>query len=117
MILPEKEKNEIIDGIMALLVDCFENTERVRKVYGSQLVKEGVNFDVKGKRVIATKQYVISDTVRTRVNHKRRLREVIDRAKTMAGMEDDLARYLIKFGKSKEAITESIPEHSRTKKQ
>jgi hypothetical protein len=117
MILPKEQESEIIEGLLPLLVDCFENTERVRTVPGSTLIKEGVNFDVKGKRIVATKKYVIADTVRIQVNHKRRLREVINRAKTLDGMNDDLARYLVKFGQSKQAITDSIPEHLRTNKQ
>jgi hypothetical protein len=115
MILPHEQKMQIIEGLLPLLIECDENTERVRKVEGRHLIYQGITKDVNGKQIVPGKQYVFSETVRIKVNHKNRLKDVIKNAKTIEGMQDDLARYLVKFGKSKDAITESLPQHLRTK--
>jgi hypothetical protein len=113
MILPRKEKKEIIDGLVPLLIEVKELKVRMRKVMGKMLLDEGVMFDVKGKPIFAGIEYVISDECYIPVNHRRRINEIIDRSKNMQDLQEDLARYLVKFGKSKEAITDSIPPSLR----
>lgn len=115
MKLPKQQQKEIIDGLLPLLEDVLENTERVRKVEGRTLIYEGVTKDQDGKQIEPATEYVYREPIQVPVKHKRRIREVIDKAKTLEGMNEDLARYLVKFGKSKQAITDSIPEHLRTK--
>lgn len=111
MKLPKQQRDEIVKGLLPLLINTTEQTERVRRVMGRTLIYQGVTKDKGGKNILPGKEYVFSDTVQVPVNHKRRILEVIDRAPTMQGMEEDLARYLVKFGQSKEAITESIKSH------
>lgn len=116
MRLPKQEQKEIIDGILPLLLAAKENTERVRKVIGRTLIYEGVTKDKDDKPIHPGIEYVYREPVQVQVNHKRRIREIIEKSKTLEDMQEDLSRYLVKFGKSKEAITGSIPEHLRTKK-
>lgn len=115
MKLPKQQKDEIINGLLPLLIPVVEQQERVRKVEGRKCIYEGVTEDQKGNLIRPDEIYVLKDTVQVPVNHKSRLAEVIKRAATLDGMNEDLARYLVKFGKSKDAITESIPQHLRTK--
>jgi hypothetical protein len=108
MILPKQQRNEIINGLLPLLSEVIEHTQRVTKRMGATVLQNGVTHDLKGQPINPHILYAFMDSVPVKVNHRRRLLEVIDKAPTVKGMEEDLARYLIKFGKSKEAITESI---------
>ncbi len=115
MKLPKQLRNELISGLLPLLLPVKENTEVVKKVEGQTLIYRGIKEDQKGNPIKPGIEYVFRENVQVSVNHKRRILEIIDRAKTQEGMQEDLARYLVKFGISKETITESIPEHLRTK--
>lgn len=117
MKLPKQQQKELINGLLPLLEDVLENTERVRTVEGRTLIYEGWKEDQNGKPIHPGTEYTIREPIQVPVNHARRIREVIDKAKTLEGMNEDLARYLVKFGKSKQAITDSIPEHLRTQNQ
>lgn len=114
MKLPKQQQTEIINGLLPLLEDLLENTERVKKVEGRKLIYQGVTKDQTGAQIKPDTMYTFREQIQVPMNHKRRLREVIDKATTLEGMNEDLARYLVKFGKSKQAITDSIPEHLRT---
>lgn len=108
MKLPDREVKTIIDGLLPLLAPVFEETTVNKTVEGRQLIYQGVTKDEKGKQIQPAGLYTVNKTVKTEVNHGRHLRKVIEMAKDKQGLEDDLARYLIKFGQSKEAISASI---------
>lgn len=116
MKLPKKEQKEIIDGLLPLLKNVIEHTESVRKVMGRTLIYEGVTKDKDGKPIHPGTQYVYRAPIEVPVNHERRIRHIIELSKNLEDMQEDLSRYLVKFGRSKEAITDSIPAHLRTKK-
>jgi hypothetical protein len=108
MILAKSMRNELVNGLLPLLGEHVEQTERVTSKMGVNVIKAGTTTDVKGKPIEPYILYAFAETVQVKVNHKKRLLEVIKRAPTKEGMMEDLARYLVKYGKSKEAISESI---------
>jgi len=108
MKLPKQERDVIINGLLPLLIDVKETTTHVRTMKGRTLIYQGVTKDKDGKQIKPGTMYVFSDEIEVSVNHRRRMLEIIDRARNQAGMEEDLSRYVVKFGKSKEAIQASI---------
>lgn len=99
-----------------MLMDVMEQTERVRKVQGRTLIYQGITKDKAGNQIRPAILYSFSETVQVRVNHRRRLLEVINKAKSMDGMNEDLARYLAKFAMSRDTITQSINSQLNTRK-
>jgi hypothetical protein len=113
MKIPKDLEKEIIDGMLPLLKKVVEEKEHIKKVEGRALIYEGITKDKDGKQIRPGTLYVISEIRTMPVNHGRRLREIIEKSKNMADLNEDLARYLVKFGISKQAITDSIPNSMR----
>lgn len=112
ILLPDK-RAEIIDGLLPLLAETYEDQEEQKKCEGRILIYNGVKEDKEGKPIKPGIEYVYTEKVPVKVDHEKRLNEIIDRAKTMDGMMEDLSRYLVKYGESKEAITQSRQNDER----
>lgn len=108
MKLTKEERNAFITGLLPLLMDGFESTDFVKEVEGVSLIQRGITKDVHGKQIHPGTMYKLLETSQVAVNHKRRLLQVIEKAQTRQGMKDDLARYLAKYAKSKQVISDSI---------
>lgn len=109
MKLPKDLKRKIINDLLPLLQeDAQESQEVFKKTSGFEVAKKGVTHDLKGQPIIFTKEYYISFTAIRPVNHVRRMLKIMELNANWADIEEDLSRYLVKWGKSKEAITDSI---------
>jgi len=118
MKISKQHRQEIIDGLLPLLKQLTEPRNYTKEVEGSTLINTyNIRKDLKGKPIHPGTKYLIEETEQVKVDHLKKLRQVIDRATNLEGMNEDLARYLVKYGKSKQLITDSLPEHLRTKNQ
>lgn len=115
MILLADKRAEIIDGLLPLLAETWEEQEEQKTAQGRTLIYQGVTKDKEGNPIKPGIDYVYTDKVNVKVDHEKRLNEIIDRAKTMDGMMEDLSRYLVKYGTSKEDITQSRKNDERTR--
>lgn len=114
ILLPDK-RAEIINGLLPLLAETWEEQEQQKEAEGRTLIYNGVTEDKEGNPIQPGITYVYADKVRVKVNHEERLNEVINRAPTMDGMMADLSRYLVKYGTSKEAIKKSRRRDERNR--
>lgn len=108
MKLPREQEREIIEGMLPLLLDVMENTERVTKVEGRSLIYQGITETKTGEKIQPGKKYVYREPTQVPVNHRRRIRHIIENATSLEAMENDLAAYIVKFGTSKEDLKASI---------
>lgn len=106
ILLPDKQA-EIINGLLPLLKETTEDVEEQKECEGRTLIYNGITEDVKGNPIQPGTMYVYTDITTIKVDHEERLKEVIKRAPDMPGMMADLSRYLVKYGKSKNAIKNS----------
>lgn len=114
ILLPEK-KAEIINGLLPLLAEIWEEQEEQKQCEGRTLIYNGITEDKKGNPIQPGIMYEYADKVKVKVNHEQRLNEVINRAPTMQGMMEDLSRYLVKYGTSKAAIKKSRRRDERNR--
>jgi sulfur transfer protein SufE len=114
ILLPDK-RAEIINGLLPLLAETYEDQEEQKKCEGRVLIYNGITKDKEGNQINPGIEYVYADKVSVKIDHEKRLNEVIDRAKTMDGMMEDLSRYLVKYGTSKEAIKKSRRRDERNR--
>lgn len=116
MKLSKQHQQEIINGLLPLLQELTEPRNYTKEVEGSTLINTyNIRKDLKGKAIHPGTKYMIEETEQVKVDHLKKLRQVIERAGNLDDMNEDLARYLVKYGKSKQAITDSLPAHLRTK--
>lgn len=119
MKLPYKQLTEILDGMEKMLKPATEETEKVIKAKGGKLLSMGIDHIKKGGilvRVDPDGDYLYSQTVRVKINHRSRMKTIIESAKDMDEMQEALAAYLVKYAKAKDAITKGIPSHLRISK-
>jgi len=116
MILLADKRAELIDGLLPLLAEAWEEQEEQKTCEGRQLIYNGIIKDKEGNPIKPGIDYVYTDKVSVKVDHEARINEIINRAKTMDGMMEDLSRYLVKYGESKEAITESRKQDEELRK-
>lgn len=114
-LLPSNEK-EIIDGLLPLLQEVWEENERVVKMKGFELIKAGTH-EIKNKAglyeiVAPDGDYVASQPVKIKVNHKERMKIIIKHAKNIDQMQDRLAQYLVENAKPREEATKIIKPDS-----
>jgi sulfur transfer protein SufE len=114
ILLPDK-RAEIINGLLPLLAETYEEQEEQKECEGRTLIYNGVTEDKEGNPIQPGINYVYAEKVQVKVDHEKRLNEVIDRARTMDGMMEDLSRYLVKYGTSKEAIKKSRRRDERNR--
>jgi hypothetical protein len=115
ILLPDK-RAELINGLLPLMdPTATEEQEEQKKCEGRTLIYNGVTEDKEGKPIQPGIEYLCAEKVQVPINHEKRLNEVIDRAKTMEGMMEDLSRYLVKYGTSKEAIKKSRRRDERNR--
>lgn len=114
ILLPDK-RAEIIDGLLPLLAETYEEQEEQKKCEGRTLIYNGVKEDKEGNQIKPGIEYVYTEKIPVKVDHEKRLNEIIDRASTMDGMMEDLSRYLVKYGTSKEAIKKSRRRDERNR--
>lgn len=108
MRLPPEEQKSLIKGLLPLLPPKKEKTQQLVKCKGAELLKMGHTVDYKERPINPKTEYVYPRDIEVSVNHERRLRHLIERAKNMEEMNDFLAIYLSENGLSKEAIRASI---------
>lgn len=117
MKIPAKLKKEIIDGMLVMLRDVYEETESVQVLKGSSLKNFlNVHVDNKGNPIVDSMDYAWPKKVSVKVNHARRIRNIIDLAKTEEDMHNALGDYLALNAKSKEEVLQQIPAHLRKNK-
>lgn len=102
MKIPKQQLNEILDGMEKKLLPFTENMESIRNVSGKVLLAKGI-YEAKTKGGImhpvkADGRYVTSIMKKSPVNHRRRLKAIIEEAKDMDDMTDKLGAYQFKFG-------------------
>jgi len=114
ILLPDKQ-DEIINGLLPLLKETTEEVEEQKECEGRTLIYNGVTKDVKGNPIHPATMYVYTDITVVKVDHEKRLKEVIEKAPNMPGMMADLSRYLVKYGKSKNAIKNSRRQDERNR--
>jgi hypothetical protein len=114
ILLPEK-RAEIINGLLPLLAETWEEQEQQKQCEGRTLIYNGVTKDKEGNQIDPGIDYVYAEKISVKVDHEQRLNEVINRAPTMEGMMEDLSRYLVKYGTSKEAIKKSRRRDERNR--
>lgn len=114
ILLPEK-RAELINGLLPLLVETWEDQEEQKECEGRTLIYNGVTKDIQGNPIQPEINYLYTELVKVKVDHEKRLNEVINRAPTMEGMMADLSRYLVKYGTSKEAIRKSRRRDERNR--
>jgi hypothetical protein len=114
ILLPDKQA-EIINGLLPLLKEVEEEVEEQKECEGRVLINNGVTIDVKGNLIHPGTNYVYTDIIKIKVDHEKRLKEVIEKAPNMPGMMADLSRYLVKYGKSKNAIKKSRRQDERNR--
>lgn len=114
ILLPEK-RAEIINGLLPLLAETWEDQEEQKECEGRTLIYNGITKDKEGNPINPGISYVYAEKVPVKVDHEQRINEVINRAPTMEGMMEDLSRYLVKYGTSKEAIKKSRRRDERNR--
>ena len=117
MKIPAKLQKEIIDGMLVMLMESYEETE-VIKTYKGSSIKNFMNIhtDIKGNPIIESQTYTMPEKVTVKVNHGRRMRALIEQAPNEEAMQMALGNYLAKYAKSKEEVVQQIPAHLRKKK-
>lgn len=117
MNIPKKIQKEIIEGVLVMLRDAYEEVENVKQYKGSSLKNfMNAHTDDKGRPIIDSMNYTIKVKESVKINHERRMRHIIEQAASMDIVEKELGDYLAKYAKSKEEVVEQIPAHLRKKK-
>src|SRR4029077_11147718 len=102
MILPLEQLKEILDGMEQMLMPALEETTKIKKVSGATMIKAGdKEYQTPGGILLPVnpaKKYLYKVSVQVPVNHRRRIRRIIEDAKDEIEMNEKLGEYLFKFG-------------------
>lgn len=110
MKLPDENKREILDGLLALLDPlATKKVEKIEEIEGRNLIYRGVTKDHKGNQIRPGIKYLYSITETVKVNHAQEIGHIIADANTQEEMTDRLGEYLAKYAKSRDEVRQSIP--------
>lgn len=110
MKLPDEQKRELIDGMLAMLnKSATEDIEEVKEIEGRNLIYQGITKDHIGNQIKPGIKYLYSVTETKTVNHAQKIGQIIADAANREEMETRLAEYLVKYANDREEIRRTIP--------
>lgn len=110
MKLPEEQKREILDGMVAMLnPEATKEVETIKEIEGRDLIYKGIYKDTKGGQILPGIKYLYSVTETVKVNHAQEIGHIIADADTQEEMTEKLAAYLVKYAADPDAVRRSIP--------
>lgn len=114
MKITKQNLNEILAGVLPLLADKTEQTMTKKSYQGSSLINfMNILTDARGKPIIASKTYTIPVKVEVEVNHERRIKRIIEEAKTMKELADRVGDYLAANAKSRKEVVSNIKSRKK----
>lgn len=114
MRIPKDQVKEIMSGLLPMLRDETEMIEVIKKLKGSSIKNfMNVHADKDGKPIVDNMIYVLSDYRNVKINHTRRIRSLIDQAVNIEQLQDLLGKYLARFAKDPEEISNKIVRELR----
>lgn len=102
MKIPKEQLKELLDSLELKLLPFTEDMEQIKSCTGGWLLSQGINQcpDKDGKMIPVVRgvDYVYSETRKTPVNHRARMKTIIRDAKNMDDVLNKLAAYQARFG-------------------
>lgn len=113
MKLPKQQLNQILDGMAEMLGPAEFDSTAVEEITGAELIKRGVRSfkNASGITEIVNPlgKYVQSRPVKVSVNHRRKMKQLIEEARDEDDMQTKLGAYLVKYARSMPEVCASIP--------
>lgn len=114
MRIPKDHVKEIMSELLPLLREETEMIEVIRRLKGSTIKNfMNVHTDRLGKPIVDSTVYEFSDYRNVKINHTRRVRSLIDQAVNIEELQDLLGKYLARFAKDPEEISNKIVRELR----
>jgi hypothetical protein len=110
MKIPDEQKAEIFDGMLAMLdPEATEQVEVIKEIEGRNLIYQGIFKDTHGRPILPGIKYLYSITATEKINHKQKMGHIIEGAANQAEITEKLGEYLAKYAKDPAAVRTSIP--------
>lgn len=106
MKIPNKDKQAITKSLLPMLRPTTEFAEAKSRIKGEDLINRGQLRDDLGLFIVREKFYIITDRIEVKVNHERRIREIMKTAKDQEDLSTRLAKYVVDYGSKPEEKTE-----------
>lgn len=102
MKVPRHELEKLLAGMEAKLLVAVEDQEVIKECTGLWLQSQGI-FEFKTKAGILApvdpgQKYEYSITRKVTIDHRKRMKTIVDQARNQEDLHEKLAAYLVKYG-------------------